>query len=108
VSNIDLSKMSADDLKSLVSSAERALRERHQQRVVELRREAEDLAKIMNMSVAEVFGIEKGGKPAGKKLAPKYMNPANPSQTWSGRGKRPTWLAEALARGEKLESFAIG
>jgi len=107
VSNIDLSKMSADDLKQLVSSAERTLRERHQQRIVELRREAEELAKTMNMSVAEVFGIDKTSKQAGKKLAPKFMNPADPSQTWSGRGKRPNWLNDALARGEKLESFAI-
>lgn len=107
MSNIDLSKMSAEDLKHLVDSAERTLRDRHKQRVAELRREAEDLAQSLNMTVAEVFGIEKGGKQAGKKLPPKYINPADPSQTWSGRGKRPNWLNEALARGESLKSFEI-
>jgi len=27
--------------------------------------------------------------------------------TWGGRGKRPNWLREALAKGSKLEDFAV-
>src|SRR4030081_987470 len=30
------------------------------------------------------------------KVFPKYRNPGEPSQTWSGRGKKPRWLAAAL------------
>ncbi len=30
-----------------------------------------------------------GSKLAGKKVAPKYRNPANSSETWTGRGKAP-------------------
>ena len=37
----------------------------------------------------------------------RYRNGSNPSQTWSGRGKRPTWLAEAIAKGASLESFLV-
>lgn len=40
-------------------------------------------------------------------LAPKYRNPANHSQTWAARGQQPKWLAEAIARGAKLEDFAV-
>lgn len=32
-----------------------------------------------------------------KTPAPKYRNPANPEQTWSGRGKQPAWVVEALS-----------
>jgi DNA-binding protein H-NS len=40
-------------------------------------------------------------------VAPKYRNPANPSETWAGRGLKPRWLAAALKSGKKLEDFAI-
>jgi len=38
-------------------------------------------------------------------VAPKYRDPES-GQTWVGRGKRPTWLVNALAGGRTLESFA--
>ena len=43
-----------------------------------------------------------------KVLPPKYRNPANPSETWAGRGLRPRWLVEALKGGKKkLSDFAV-
>ena len=41
------------------------------------------------------------------KLAAKYANPDDRSQTWTGRGRRPDWLLARLKKGEKLEKFAI-
>ena len=38
---------------------------------------------------------------------PKYRNPQNSAETWSGRGKRPRWVEVALARGASLESLVI-
>jgi DNA-binding protein H-NS len=42
-----------------------------------------------------------------KVVAPKYMNPMNPSQTWTGRGRRPTWFVELEASGESEEYYTI-
>jgi DNA-binding protein H-NS len=42
------------------------------------------------------------------KVLPKYCNPLAPSETWSGRGKRPRWLVAALKTGHKLDEFKIG
>ncbi|WP_430649586.1 H-NS family nucleoid-associated regulatory protein [Bradyrhizobium murdochi] len=41
------------------------------------------------------------------KVQPKYRNPSQPSQVWSGRGKQPRWLVAALSAGRKLEDFVI-
>jgi DNA-binding protein H-NS len=41
------------------------------------------------------------------KVFPKYRNPKNPGETWSGRGKRPRWLAKRLVAGSKLDDFLI-
>jgi DNA-binding protein H-NS len=37
----------------------------------------------------------------------KYRNPDYPDQTWSGTGRKPTWLVEALSSGKTLEDFAV-
>jgi DNA-binding protein H-NS len=39
-------------------------------------------------------------------LPPKYTNPVNPSQTWSGKGHQPKWVKEALKEGLTLEELA--
>ena len=52
-------------------------------------------------------GVMRGRGALGGKVAPKYRNPDNPSETWAGRGLQPRWLAAALKGGKKLEHFAI-
>jgi DNA-binding protein H-NS len=42
------------------------------------------------------------------RVFPKYRNPTEPSETWSGRGKQPRWLAAALKTGHSIEEFVIG
>jgi DNA-binding protein H-NS len=41
------------------------------------------------------------------KVFPKYQNPKNPAEKWSGRGKRPHWVQAQLKAGKKLEHFLI-
>jgi hypothetical protein len=36
---------------------------------------------------------------------PKYQNPDNATQTWSGKGKQPQWVEQALAKGKTLDSL---
>src|SRR5260221_3110133 len=51
------------------------------------------------------------GAPRGRRkyprVFPKYRNPKEPSETWSGRGKQPRWLAAALRTGRTIEEFII-
>jgi DNA-binding protein H-NS len=41
------------------------------------------------------------------RVFPKYRNPKQPSETWSGRGKQPRWLVAALKAGRTIEEFVI-
>ena len=66
----------------------------------------------LDMSDIEVAlkGSETGRKPSklkGVKVKPKYRNPSNKQETWTGRGRRPKWVAAILKQGKKLEDFAI-
>ena len=47
------------------------------------------------------------GKKAGKRVAPKYRNPADAEQTWSGRGRKPRWFLDQIAAGKTPEDLAI-
>ena len=64
------------------------------------------MAEKAGISLGEVFGGPgKGLK--GTKVAVKYRNPKDSSQTWTGRGRQPVWLAEAMKKGQKRDSFLI-
>jgi DNA-binding protein H-NS len=41
------------------------------------------------------------------KVPPKFRNPDDPSQTWTGRGRQPRWLAAQLRSGRRIEDFRI-
>jgi DNA-binding protein H-NS len=41
------------------------------------------------------------------RVFPKYQNPDQPLETWSGRGKQPRWLTAALKDGHAIDDFLI-
>ena len=66
--------------------------------------------KLTMDDIEVALGSAKAGKSSklkGKKLKPKYRNPADKTQTWAGRGIQPRWLVAALKSGKRLEDFAI-
>jgi len=100
---VDLSKFSLDELQALARDIETEVvsrREADRERVLNQMRE---LAGSLGMTLEEVLRGEKGKV---LQVPVKYRNPGNPVQTWSGRGKRPAWVNEALASGMTLEDLA--
>ena len=55
----------------------------------------------------KAVGRPNGSALKGKKVAPKYRNPKNRSETWAGRGATPRWMTAAIKAGKKKESFLI-
>ncbi|MFZ7092024.1 H-NS family nucleoid-associated regulatory protein [Primorskyibacter sp. 2E233] len=101
--NIDLDNLSRDELQALIKDAQKALKSVDARRMAEAKRAAEKAAKEFGFSLDEVIGS--GAK--GSKGAPKYANPADPSQTWTGRGRKPNWVIEALASGKTLDDLSL-
>ncbi len=50
-------------------------------------------------------GRKRGGSAGGSKAAPKYRG--SNGESWSGRGRRPGWVQEALAKGKTLDDLRI-
>ncbi|MES2193616.1 MAG: H-NS histone family protein [Pseudomonadota bacterium] len=40
-------------------------------------------------------------------VLPKFRNPAQPQETWSGRGRQPHWVSDLLATGASLDDCRI-
>ncbi len=73
-----------------------------------------DERRALESELAKLTRFDTGGtrsKSVGRgvrgKVAPKYRNPENPSETWAGRGLKPRWLAAAIKSGKKLDDFSI-
>ncbi|MEA2600936.1 MAG: DNA-binding protein [Acidobacteriota bacterium] len=108
-SSIDLSKLSIEELETLAKDIQTEVttrREAERERVLGQMRE---LAAGLGLTLEEVVRLErgKGIKGTAGGVQAKYRHPNDPSLTWSGRGKRPAWLTEALAAGKSLEDFAV-
>lgn len=106
--SINIESLSQEELNELIARAEQQKKKIHRDRINDVRKKITDMAKAEGYSIEELFGGRGGAsRRSVGKVAPKYRNPANPEQTWTGRGKRPRWFSEALAAGRKESDLAI-
>lgn len=102
---INLNTMSLKELKDLQSQVTRAIATFEDRRKKETLAELEDIARANGFSLAELTGVAPTRKRTAS--APRYANPANPAETWTGRGRKPRWFSDAMAKGRKPEDLAI-
>ena len=100
-----IEKASYKELVEARDAIEAALTKRKEEERSEVKRKMAELANESGFEIAELFGGKRGGKRAASSA--KYRNPKDASQTWTGRGRKPNWLVEALGQGAKLESFEV-
>lgn len=120
---VKLDNLSSRELDALIKRASQRKKNLSKRKpVASVRKQITKLAQAEGYTLIELFGVRgpsartagtgtrkakgKGPKP-GIKVAPKYRNPANPQETWSGRGKHPRWMAALIAKGKKAEDFLI-
>jgi DNA-binding protein H-NS len=105
---IDLNTLSSQELDELISAAAEQKRRVQRERIGEVRRKLMALAKEEGYSIEELFGDGRRASAAkGRPVPAKYRNPDDPSQTWSGRGKRPRWFVDALEAGRQESDLRI-
>jgi DNA-binding protein H-NS len=103
---LNLKAMSIDELLELRDRITETLSSRveTERRELELR-----LARLQNFksTVPQRSPARRSGRRKVVKVAPKYRNPTNRSETWAGRGLKPRWLSAAIKEGKKLSDFEI-
>ncbi len=85
--------------------------------IKDVARTIQTLAKDHMMETSEVLELVREaieryplkGKRGGTRgiVPPKYRNPDNPAETWTGRGRKPRWVVAALEKGLTLDDLRI-
>ncbi len=106
--NIDLNTMSHKELEKLLIDVKAAMKNAQARDRREALKAAEKAAAEYGFSLDELSGSagSKKGK-AKSPSVPKYANPADASQTWTGKGRQPKWYVEAIEAGKKPADLEI-
>lgn len=102
---IDLNSMSLKELKELQGQVARAIATFEDRRKREAVAELEETAKRLGFNLSELTGAVASRKRTS--APPKYANPANPADTWTGRGRKPKWMEAALRAGRSPDDLLI-
>jgi DNA-binding protein H-NS len=103
---INIRNLNHSQLTDLIERARARQDELAKEKTARLRAKISAMVKAEGFAIEDVFG---GGRRGVRgKVKPKYRNPADISQTWTGRGKRPRWFSAALAAGKKEKDLLIG
>lgn len=115
----ELKQMTRKQLEKLRADVDVALKALDKKDKKAALKAAEAAAKAHGFSLGDLTGGETAEKPAPRarkarsnadgraKVAPKYRNPNDPEQTWSGRGRAPGWMAAHIEAGGKKDDLAI-
>lgn len=114
---IDIKKLGLRELTSLLTAAEKRKQLLSKRRpAASVRKQAVALAARHGYTIQEIFGDKPAAQPAVRKrgarrkptkVAPKYRDPDNERNTWSGRGSMPRWLAKKIRFGQYATDFLI-
>lgn len=105
MANIDFGALSLDELRKLRKDVEKAIETFQERKKAEAREKVQEIAREFGFSLAEL--AEQSAVKSRKSAAPKYANPSDPAQTWTGRGRKPLWVVAALAAGKTLDDLKI-
>lgn len=98
--------MSADELKSVISEAEQALKEREDEKKKHTINTIKELAESIDMQV-DIYPKRNRKSLKGITIGIKYRNPENESEEWSGRGITPRWMSIYIQKGMSKDDFLV-
>ena len=103
---VDLKQLSNEELRGIIKDANALLGRRQKKEraafVEETKKKAEELG-------IDLRSLVRAKPPAAKKKRthkPKYKNPNNPKETWTGLGRPPAWAKEYKENG-RLDTILI-
>ena len=101
--NANLGNLSIDELNKLKANIDSKITSKRQSELVELRQNVDQLIDNSPFTLQEVLET----KPARKPVKPKYKNPDDATQLWTGRGRRPRCVEDCLNNSMNLADLII-
>ncbi|HEU4843815.1 MAG TPA: H-NS histone family protein [Burkholderiaceae bacterium] len=102
---MDLSNLSAAELRQLQEQIKRELKQREQSERLKAREQILAIAHSVGVPLQELIGP--GVRAKTGTVAPRYRNPADASQQWTGRGRQPKWVKDWVDAGKSLDLLRL-
>lgn len=110
---IDWAEFTDEEIERFIIELTAERKKRGEEKRRALKKQIESMVKEHGISLVELFPqtgkervLRKEKRKRGDQTV-KYRNPAELSQTWSGIGRKPAWLIEALSSGKTLEDLTV-
>lgn len=97
--------LSISELQNIAISIKKEIDKRKKNSVKECKAALQDVAKQYGFSSLDEVLVN--APKVAKKAEIKYRNSDDPEKTWTGRGKKPNWLVNALKEGYNLTDFEV-
>ena len=106
---VNISELNRKELIALKSDIEKLLVKLRGKEKKDALAAAKRAAAEYGFSLDELTAKRSAGGPsgAGSSAAPKFVNPEDPNQTWTGKGRQPLWYKSAIAAGKTAEDLVI-
>lgn len=102
-----LDEMTKDELDALIKDAQKAKTERDKQAREEAKDQINSILKETGFKLEDLFPRYAGPKTETTPGDIAYRDPNNPSNTWTGKGRKPRWLKEREDAGASLDEFKV-
>ena len=103
--SININDLPLKDLKKLERDVAAAIANYDARGKAEAIAALEEHARSLGFSLAELTGMQITTTRKRVPATIKYRNPANLSETWSGRGRKPRWYDALLASGARADEL---
>ena len=118
---VDIESLSSKELTALINLAKKRKTTLTKRKpITQVRKRLHQIAKTEGYTIAELFGgsataaagsatrasTPRKPRKTGK-VAPKYRNPDNANETWTGRGRQPRWMTAFTDAGRSRDEFLI-
>lgn len=103
----EMHHLSEEELANVIANAQRALKSKQHGKRREVISKIKELASSIGVSVEIIDEDKPASSLRGAKVPPKYRNPDNHEETWTGRGMKPRWMQAKIEQGRNPEEFLI-
>ncbi len=116
--DIKLNQLTVTELRRLRTKVDSELKRRDDVARKEVLKQVKKIAAEHGVTLSEVLAEAKPPRAAakttrkassakGKKVPVKYRNPADSTQGWTGRGRKPRWVEAWLASGKSIDDLQV-
>ena len=104
-----ISELSLEELVALRAEVESLIEQKQREARKILYGQMQAMAQSAGFESVDAFLADYRGRKVGVsaefKPLPKYRNPGNHKQTWTGQGRRPNWVLAHLSGGGRMEEL---